>query len=173
MKKNAKLIALVATILALALASTLAMAQPPQQGPRDGRGKGPLFHCLRIVNLTEDQQAQVKGILEAAQPTIQAAREDIRAQKEALKALLDADDVDECAVGAAVVGIQESKQALREEMEKVLENIKLVLTPEQASKLDGCLEAARDDFPGRGNGPNGPGIGPGTGSGHGPGPGGS
>lgn len=153
MKHNSKLIALVATLFVFTLSSTLAFAQPPQQGPKDdGKGKGPLFHCLKILNLSEDQQAQIRSILETAQPTLQALREDARAAREAVKALMDADVVDECEVGAAVIAVREADQALRTEMQKVMESIKLVLTAEQAAKLEGCLEAARDDFPGRGHG---------------------
>jgi Spy/CpxP family protein refolding chaperone len=153
MKNHSKLLALVATLFVFTLTSTLAFAQPPQQGPKDeGKGKGPLFHCLRIVNLSEEQQAEIRGILEAAQPTLQALREEIRAQREDLKAILEGDEIDECALGAAIVSVRETEQELRGEMEKLMESIKLVLSPEQAAKLEGCLEAARDDFPGRGNG---------------------
>jgi len=161
MKINSKLIAFAATLV-FVLTSTFAFAQAPQQGPKDGKGKGPLFHCLKIVNLTEDQQAQVKSILETAQPTIQALREDVRAKRDAVKALMEGDTIDECALGAAMLEVRETDQALRAEMEKVMTSIKLVLTPEQTAKLEGCLEAARDDFPGRGNGS-------GNGQGHGPG----
>lgn len=162
MNRNSKLIALVA-ILVFTLTSTLAVAQPPaQQGPKDGKGKGPLFHCLQIVNLSEDQQAQIRSILETAQPTIQALREDVRAAREAVKAIMEGETIDECALGAAVLGVREADQAVKAEMKKVMDSIKLVLTSEQAAKLEGCLEAARDDFPGRGNGSgNGQGNGPG------------
>ena len=162
MKNNSKLIAL-AAILVFTLTSTLAVAQPPaQQGPKDGKGKGPLFHCLQIVNLTEDQQAQIRSILETAQPTIQTLREDAREAREAVKAIMDDETIDECALGAAVLAVRTADEALRAEMQKVMESIKLVLSPEQAAKLEGCLEAARDDFPGRGNGSgNGQGNGPG------------
>lgn len=152
MNRNSKLFAIVATLFVFTLSSTLALAQPPQQGPKDdGKGKGPLFHCLKIVNLSADQQAQIRAILEASQPTLQALREDVRDAREAVKTAMDADVVDPCKVGEAVIAVRAAEEALRVEMKKVLDDIKLVLSPEQAAKLEGCLEAARDDFPGRGN----------------------
>lgn len=164
MTRNSKLIALVATLL-FTLTSTLAFAQPPQQqGPKDGKGKGPLFHCLQIINLSEDQQTQIRSILETAQPTIQALREDVKTAREAVKAIMEGETIDECALGTAVLAVRGADQAVKAEMQKVMESIKLVLTPEQAAKLEGCLEAARDDFPGRG---------PGSGNGQGNGPGGN
>jgi Spy/CpxP family protein refolding chaperone len=152
MKHTAKLLAIVATSFVFVLSSTLALAQPPQPGPKDdGKGKGPLLHCLMIVNLSADQQTQIRSILVGSQVTLQALREEVREAREAVKAEMEADAVDPCKVGEAVIAVRTAEEALRVEMKNVLDDVKLVLSPEQAAKLEGCLEASRDDFPGRGN----------------------
>lgn len=118
-----------------------------QDGPRGGEK---LIHCLTILDLTEDQQTQIQGILETAKPQVEALREDARAAHEALRDAIDS-GADECTVGAALLEVHANRTEMQTLREQVKEDIFAVLSNDQQLKLSGCLEA-----PGRGRGP-GPG----------------
>ena len=152
------------TVFALVLLFTagLAIAQPqppgngqgnppPQGGPQAGP-PNPLLRCLQIVNLSEDQKTQVKGILDAAAPTLKALHETLATDRQALKTAIDAVPQDACAIGNAFIKVQGDEKAIRTELDKVKAAIEAILTPEQKSKLAGCLEAPKDGpGPGAGN----------------------
>lgn len=156
MKRNSTLFALAVMVVVLTLGTTAALAQGRGTGPRPGPlggndAHGPLLQCLRILDLSADQQVQVRSIIEAAQPMLQVLREEAREARQAVRPLVEA-NADACEIGAAVIAAHEAGEALRAEMKKVLDNVKLVLTPEQATKLEGCIAGARDGGPVRGRG---------------------
>lgn len=152
------------TVFALVLLFTagLAIAQPQPPGNGQGNGQGnpppqagpghPILRCLQIVNLTEDQKSQIKSILEAAQPTIKSLHEALAADREALKAAIEATPQDGCAIGSALIKVQGDEKAIRAELDKTKAAIEALLTTEQKLKLQGCLEAPKDGpGPGQGN----------------------
>jgi Spy/CpxP family protein refolding chaperone len=158
------------TVFALMLLFTaglaLAQPQPPANGqgngPGNGQGNGqgnpqagpghPLLRCLQIVNLTEDQQTQIKAILETAAPALKALHETLAADRQALKAAIDATPQDACTIGAALITVQTDEKAIRAELDKTKASIEALLTTEQKLKLQGCLEAPKDGpGPGQGN----------------------
>lgn len=151
-----------ALVLLFTAGLALAQPQPPANGPGPGNGQGnpppqagpgnPLLKCLQIVNLSEDQKTQIKGILEAAAPGIKVLHETLAADRQALKAAFEAVPQDACAIGNAMLKIQADEKALRAEHEKVKASIEAILTAEQKTKLAGCLEAPKDGpGPGQGN----------------------
>lgn len=79
-----KLIAL-ATVCAVAL-TTISIAQaqdPAAKGPRwrdraHGKWGDPLEHLTKTFNLTPEQQAKIKPILDQAKPQVMAIRQDAR-----------------------------------------------------------------------------------------------
>lgn len=126
---------------------------PPQGGPQAGPGH-PILRCLSIVNLTEDQKAQIKAILDAAGPTLKALNETLATDRQALKAAVDATPQDACAIGAALIKVQADELAIRTELETTKASIEALLTTEQKLKLEGCLQAPKDGpgpAPGQGN----------------------
>jgi Spy/CpxP family protein refolding chaperone len=148
------------TVFALVLLFTagLALAQPqppangngqapPQGGPQAGPGN-PMLRCLSIVNLTEDQKAQIKTIIEAAAPSIKALHETLATDRQALKTAIEATTQDACAIGNALIKVQADEKAIRAELEKTKASIEALLTTEQKLKLEGCLEAPKDGPPG-------------------------
>ena len=130
-------------LLAAILAFPVFAQQNQQSDRRDGRHLGNLGRCLAIVDLDDTQKEQIRSIIEASAPAIKALHEELKANRIALKELLDSDDPEACSVGQAFLEIDASRQAIREEMEFLRDGVVGVLTPEQAAKLAGCLEALR------------------------------
>ena len=106
---------------------------PGLDGPRGMRGgAGPEF---RFLNLTEDQQAQLRKIREARQPEFKAAGEKLRAAREGMRALTEAETINESAIRS------KSQDVAAAEAEMAILNAKVraeslqILTSEQQAKL--------------------------------------
>lgn len=126
----------------------LAQTQPPLNGNGPGNPQGgpgnPIMRCLQILDLSVDQKAQIKGILESSGPALKALHETLAADRQALKAAIEAVPQDACAIGNALIKVQVDEKAIRTELGKVKVAIEAVLTTEQKAKLAGCLEAPKD-----------------------------
>ena len=144
----------VAAALALALvtAPLLAFDGPPAappgpQGAQAPQGpKGPLagyLRCLGIVGLTDVQKADVKELLEAAKPEMDALHATLKTDREALRAAVTATNPDPCAIGTAFLKVEADLKATGEELKAVRTAIEALLNPEQKAKLEGCLRAPR------------------------------
>lgn len=137
----------VAAALALALvAAPLLAVDPPAAA--NGAPQGPLagyLRCLRIVGLTDVQKADVKELLEAAKPKMDALHVTLKADREALRAAIGAATPDTCAIGAALLKVEADLKAIGDEAKALRTAIEALLTPEQKAKLEGCLKAPRPD----------------------------
>jgi Spy/CpxP family protein refolding chaperone len=133
------------TVLALALV-TLGLALPSlaQDAPDTRR---PVRHhfraCLSILDLTEEQEVAILGILEAARPALADAAAAVHTARESLRAALDVEPPDACAVGSATLAVQAAVEALRQERDAVQARVVATLTPEQQDRFEGCLAAPR------------------------------
>lgn len=130
-----------AAALALALAAAPLLALDGPAGP-----KGPLagyLGCLKVVDLTETQKADVRALLEAAKPKLEALEAALKADRAALVAALGATSPDPCAVGAALLEVEADRKAIGEELKAVRTAVEALLTAEQKAKLEGCLKAPR------------------------------
>src|SRR5688572_18434410 len=130
-----------ALMLAGAAPLLLAQDQPPQQqqrrggpgfdGPRGMRGGGMEF---RGLDLTDDQRAQLRKIREARQPEFKAAGEKLHAAREGMRALIEADSINESAIRG------KSQEVAAAEAEVAILNAKVraesmqILTSEQQAK---------------------------------------
>jgi protein CpxP len=135
----------------LVLAATSAEAtaarqdQPQQQQQRQRRGPGgPGFGGpmrggfgpeFRGLDLTEDQRAQLRKIREARQSEFKAAGEKLRAARDGMRQLLQADSINESAIRAkaADVAAAEAEAAILNARVR-LESLQ-ILTAEQQAKL--------------------------------------
>ena len=136
----------VAAALALALVAVPLLAVDPPAGRRPQRPQGPLagyLRCLRIVDLTEVQKADVKALLEAARPKLEALHVTLKADREALRAAVTATTPDPCAIGTAFLKVEADVKAIGEELKALRTAIEALLTPEQKAKLEGCLKAPK------------------------------
>ena len=138
----------VAALLLAGAAPALVAQQdgPPHGGPGPGprmrgpggpmrggpMGLGPGFHAL---DLTDDQQAQLKTIAESHRDEFRAAGQKVGAAREAMRALLEADQIDEGAIRAksAEVAAAEAEVAILNA--KVRQQSLQILTSEQQAKL--------------------------------------
>jgi len=133
------------TLVLVVLASSAAMADGERVRP--ARANNPfskVMRCLQIVDLSDDQRTEIRSIFEAAKPNLSALAADLRADRDALRALVSSDTPDECAVGAALLEVEAAAQILREETAIVMDSVKAILSPEQQAMLEGCLLAPRD-----------------------------
>jgi Spy/CpxP family protein refolding chaperone len=133
-----------ALMLAGAAPVVLAQDQPQQRqerrrgpgigGPMRGMrgGFGPEF---RFLNLTDDQQAQMRKIREARQSEFKAAGEKLRAAREGMRALIDAETINESAIRSksAEVAAAEAEVAILNA--RVRQESLQILTAEQQAKL--------------------------------------
>jgi len=144
----------------LGASSSAAQSFGPEEGGPGPRGlRGP----ARVLDLTDEQQAAAREILQQQRPERQALREEMRENREALREALETDAAEPCAVGEIVMeghALKERGRALREESREAFAGL---LNEEQRSKLE-TLEAARELTGRKGRpgtrGPRGGGWGP-------------
>ena len=139
-------------VLALAGGAPLLMAQDQQpqhrQGPRRGGPDGPgmrgpggpggpigLGRGFRNLDLTDDQKAQLKKIAEARRSDFEAAGQKVRAAREGMRALIEADSINESAIRAKSVEIAAAEADVMILNAKVRQESLQVLTSEQQAKL--------------------------------------
>ena len=125
---------------------TLALAVPglAQDAPDARRpGRHHFRACLSILDLTEEQKVAIVGILEAARPALEADAAAVHAARETLRAALEAEPPDACAIGNDALAVQAAVAAFREERDLVKAQIVATLTPEQQDRFEGCLDAPR------------------------------
>ena len=135
----------VAAALALALVTAPLLAAEGPAGQAPGP-QGPLagyLRCLGVAGLSDTQKADVRAILEAAKPGMEALHATLKADREALRAAVTATTPDPCVVGAAFLKVEADVKAIGEEVKEIRTAIEALLTAEQKAKLEGCLKAPR------------------------------
>ena len=144
-------------LLVLPLLACLTASAGPGKGPMGAEGRGGLpfvRRALAALDLSDQQKTQVREVLEAQKPAIQALMEKARADRQKLDTLLQTPNPDPAAVGTAFLAVHKNREAMKSERDLALSEVKKVLSPEQAAKLDAILKFAR---PGRGMREGGPG----------------
>lgn len=121
------------------------------RGPGGPMGIGPGF---RELDLTDDQKAQVKAIAESHQAEFKAVGEKMRAARQGMRALVEADTLDEAAVRAKSIEVAAAEADAAILNAKVRTQTLQVLTAEQLAKHKE-LQAQRQSLPRkqRGRGP--------------------
>lgn len=157
MKKQlaAAVAVLVMSIAPMASAQRVRASAPPapsQAGPiviDPNAVASALTPCMLLLNLTPAQRTQIQGILTAAQPVFEQLGNRIAADQDLLNTAAGAANVDACAVGNAYVRRQNSLKALEVQVRLVRNQIDAVLTADQKARLEGCISAMLNMFPGR------------------------
>jgi Spy/CpxP family protein refolding chaperone len=157
-----KLITLASLGALILLGTSGAWAQPFDRG-EGGPGPRGLRGPARVLDLTEEQQAAAREILQSQRPERQALREEMRENRKALREALESGVADPCTVGEIVMeghALREKGRALQEESKEAIAGL---LSEEQKQKLE-TLEAARELTGRKGRpgtrGPRGGGWGP-------------
>ena len=150
-----------ALMLAGGAAAVLAQDQPqPQQRQRRGpggpggpgmggpmRGPGPMF---RGLDLTDDQQAQLRKIREARQNEFKAAGEKLHAAREGMRPLIEAETINESAIRAKAAEVAAAEAEVAILNAKVRQESLQVLTSEQQQKLKEFREQRGEQLKRRG-----------------------
>ena len=129
--------------LVLVLGAAVGSAQPPppaEGGPWTGRAHG----LTRFLGLSEQQQDQVRKLMEERRAEHQALREKVEKNREELRQALESANPDPAAVGElAIEGhrLRQQGRALREAQDKA---VREVLTGEQQVRFD-ALRALRQE----------------------------
>ena len=140
-------------VLTLAAGAPLLMAQQDQQ-PQQRQGRGPggpggpgmrgpgapggpmgFGHGFRNLDLTDDQKAQLKKIAEARRSDFEAAGQKVRAAREGMRTLVEADSINESAIRAKSAEIAAAEADVMILNAKVRQESLQVLTSEQQAKL--------------------------------------
>jgi len=100
-----------------------------------------LRECLSILDLTDAEKNALQAIFDAATPTVQADVAAVKAARETLKTALEANPPDACAIGADTLALKSARETLSAERDSIRQQVEAALTPDQVSRLEGCLAA--------------------------------
>jgi Spy/CpxP family protein refolding chaperone len=100
---------------------------------------------LAILDLTDPVKADIESLLQAAKPTVETDVAAVRSARETLKGALEATPPDACAIGADALALKAARETLRAERQAVRGAVLAILTPDQQSRLQGCLDAPSAD----------------------------
>ncbi len=142
----------IAFVLAFALFASAAAA-PALEGdglraaghPRPGGGGlalHSLHRCTALLDLTSDAKAAIDGIFAAARPSLQADREALKAARQKIEADI-ASGADKSVLGDDVLARHAGAQKLHADIAGVRDQVLAKLTPDQQSRLQGCLSSGR------------------------------
>ena len=121
---------------------------PGMRGPGGPMGFGPGF---RELDLTDEQKAQMKSIAESHRDEFKAIGDKSRSAHEAMRALLEADTIDEAAIRARSTEVAAAEADMLILSAKVRQESMQILTSEQQAKLKELRESrgTRQRKPGR------------------------
>jgi protein CpxP len=137
-----------AMALLFTLGVTLASAddmRPGRKGMGHGMGGG-IMRGLSRLDLTEDQKAEVRRIMDARRATFEALHARMEADAKALREAADGSSPDPAAVGAAYLRVRADREALRAEKQAAMEQVRSILTAEQKERLDSMRETRKERF---------------------------
>ncbi len=150
-----KTIVAVLGALALGVGPAAAIAQPPPPGER-GPWMGRADRMARFLGLTQQQQDEVRKLMEDRRGDRQALWEKLKTNREATQQALDNANPDPAAVGELAIEAHKLHQQMQAMRDAQDEAIRGLLTPDQKVKFD-AMKAMRPE--GMGGHP-GPGFGP-------------
>lgn len=129
--------------LALVAGTTLLSAGDGRRGPggmREHGPLGPLGRALHQLDLTDAQRDQVRAVLEAARPELQALREQLRTNRRTFRQSHPPTEVDETAIRAHVAAQAVIEADLAVAMARARASVLALLTPEQLAQLEQLRE---------------------------------
>jgi Spy/CpxP family protein refolding chaperone len=133
---------LVLVSLALPLRASDRLSVVPADRAGEGtRRIGPLLRCLSILDLTDQQKGDIRAIVEAAKPSLQADAEAVRTARQKLQEDSSGASIDPCVVGQDFLALRGDLEKIRADLASVRDQIEAQLTADQKAKLEGCLQA--------------------------------
>jgi Spy/CpxP family protein refolding chaperone len=126
--------------LALAAASAYAAAAPEAEGARGRRhGRhewGMAAHMARALDLTEEQRASFKQVLQETAKAQEPLRQQERELRQQIRQQLEGGSPDATAIGQLTIQAHGLAKQRRESWKGVTERLEGLLTPEQKTKLE-------------------------------------
>ena len=132
---NRTKVAVAALALAVAGTGTLALAKEGEGRHFRGRGAG-FSRGLQALDLTEEQKASFKSIMQEERQASEPQREQVRAVRQQIRELLDSGKADPAEVGRLTIQAHTLGKQLREQHKLAFEKFEAQLTPEQKAKFD-------------------------------------
>ena len=137
------------TILTLAAVAAIFLTLPAAAQDRAPIGMadrlerhgGALLHCLRGLDLTDSQKADIHAILDAAKPTIAADAQAIHAARQKLNADYAA-GADKSVLGQDYIDMRAAVKKIHDDGAAVKDQALAKLTPDQSAKAQACLSAS-------------------------------
>jgi hypothetical protein len=132
------LAALAAAVFALPLAAQ--DRQPIGRADRMDRHAFGLLRCLRGLDLSDSQKADIGAILQAAKPTLQADADAIRAARQKLNADYQA-GADKSVLGQDYIDVRTAMKKLHDDGAATREQVLGKLSSDQKAAAQTCLES--------------------------------
>ena len=153
MKANARLLAVMAVAMMLALCTSNVFAEDSDdsgyaEGAHKGHkeGKGDKEGFLKDLNLTPQQKDQMKADREQNAGKMKELRETTRAKRTELKAEFDKPTVDTARVNAIATELKTLEGQKVDMMVARLLSLKKILTPEQFQKMQEKMEKKKEEW---------------------------
>jgi Spy/CpxP family protein refolding chaperone len=157
--------------LALAVVATAEAQAGRRQGPGPHAGPGgPMMGALRLLDLSDEQEAAVRDLMQQHRKAMQPILEQQRTRMHQIVEQADTPGTDPASIGRLVIEAQTVRKQMRSEHEKLKQAVLALLTAEQRdlwTKIEAAQQKARTKA-GAHRGQR-PGWGPGDGFGWGPG----
>ena len=144
-------------ILAVSAAALLSLPLAAQDRPsftmadRLERHGGSLLRCLSGLDLSDSQKSDIKGILDAAKPTLKADGDAIHAAHQKLDADYNA-SADKSVLGQDYINVRAAVKQLKADASTVKDQVFTKLTTDQQNKAQSCLDARKGSAAGSGFG---------------------
>ena len=94
-----------------------------------------------LLNLSDAERMQIQQILTAEQPTLDSLGSQLKSDQDALSAAAAVGNSNACNIGMAYLKVESDKTAITAELQSIKSKVDAVLTPDERSRLDGCLAA--------------------------------
>ena len=122
-----------ALVAAMAIAPAATMAFMGEEGPLPPEGGG-LQRIAKELQLTPQQQQQIKDIYVRNRPQGEPLRKQFMEERRALRTLIQADNVDETAIRAQVSKLAAVEADIAVHRAQIAKEIRAVLTPDQIAR---------------------------------------
>jgi Spy/CpxP family protein refolding chaperone len=149
MKRLGRTMTLAAGLAGILLAIP-AVAQPAAGAGFGGHRGGPraFLRCLRDLDLTDSQKADIKTILQDSHSTLKAAHDTIKADHDKLIADANA-GADKATIGQDFLTVQADRQKIQNAISAIQAQVASKLTADQKTKFQACSDAAKASSMGR------------------------
>lgn len=125
-----------AAVLSLVLAAGAALAGPAGRLGRAGTHGGETRGALRALDLTAEQEARLKVLLEEERGRREALRREAWDARRALRSAAESASPDPGEVGRAYLRVRSNRKAALETREASRSRLEAILTDEQKAKLE-------------------------------------